>query len=77
MNIIISIINMFLVGLMWIMAAAIVILIIAFALLATWMQVNEERNVCHGYEEAPEGNAYHTAGRGSRRTAYRHSCQVP
>lgn len=51
MSIIISIINMFLVGLMWIVAAAIIILIIAFALLITWMQVNEERSAGHGREK--------------------------
>lgn len=51
MGIIVNIINMFLTGLMWIMAAALIFCVIVFVLMATWMQVNEERNVTHGRDE--------------------------
>ena len=51
MGIIVSIINMFLTGLMWIMAAALIFCVITLALLATWMQVNEERNAAYGQDE--------------------------
>jgi preprotein translocase subunit SecG len=48
---IMGIINMFLTGLMWIMAAALIISIIALALMVTWMQVSEERKESHVREE--------------------------
>lgn len=77
MSIIISIINMFLTGLMWIMAAALVFLVIAFALLVTWMQATEERTECHGCEEAPEGNGHPAEKHHRRRTAGGYPCQMP
>lgn len=50
-SIITSAINMFLTGLMWIMAAALIFLVIAFVLLVTWVQVNEERKESYVCEE--------------------------
>ena len=51
MNIIMGIINMFLTGLMWIMAAALIFSVIALALMVTWMQATEERNESYDQEE--------------------------
>ena len=50
-SIITSIINMFLTGLMWIMAAALITCVIAFVLMVTWVQVNEERTESYVREE--------------------------
>ena len=51
MGIIGNIINTFLTGLMYILAAALIISIIALALMVTWMQVSEERTESHVREE--------------------------
>lgn len=78
MSIIISIINMFLTGLMWIMAAALILSVIALALLVTWMQANEERTEIHGCEEeAQEGNGHPAEKRHRRRTSGGYPCQMP
>ena len=40
-----NIINLLLIGLAWILAAALVIGVIGAALLATWMQVNDRKEI--------------------------------
>ena len=78
MNIIMGIINMFLTGLMWIMAAALIFSVIALALLVTWIQATEERNESYGCEEeAQEGNGHPAEKRHRRRTAGGYPCKMP
>jgi len=74
-----NIINIFLTGLAWIMAAGIIISVIAGALLATWMQVNDGKEALHEKEaSAPESrSAYPAAKRRRRRPAACYPCQMP
>ena len=65
-----SIIDIILTGLAWIMAAGIIISVIAGALLATWMQVNDGKEAFHEKEaSAQESRNTHPAQRRRRRTA--------
>lgn len=78
MGIIGNIINMFLTGLMYILAAAVIFGVIALALMVTWMQATEERNESYGRkEEAQEGNGHPAEKRHRRRTAGGYPCQMP
>lgn len=74
-----NIINLFLTGLAWILTAGIIISVIAGALLATWMQVNDGKEALHEKEaSAPEsGNTHPAAKRRRRRTAAGYPCQMP
>lgn len=77
-NIISNIISALLTGLMYILAAAVILGVIAFALLVTWMQANEGRTEIHGCEEeAQEGNGHPAEKRHRRRTAGGYPCQMP
>ena len=74
-----NIINLLLIGLAWIMSACIIISVIAGALLATWMQVNDGKEALHEKEaSAPESISAHPAAKRRRRTAAAHyPCQMP
>lgn len=74
-----SIINIFLTGLAWIFAAALVISVLALALLATWMQVNEGKEQAHEAETKAQESAipYPAAKRRRRRPAAGYPCQMP
>lgn len=74
-----NIINLFLTGLAWIMAACLILSVIAGALLATWMQVNDGKEAFHEEKaSAQESISAHPAQRRRRRTAAAHyPCQMP
>lgn len=74
-----NIINLLLTGLAWIMAAGIIISVIAGALLATWMQVNDGKEQTHEKEaSAPEGISTYPAAKRRRRNASAcYPCQMP
>ena len=74
-----SIIDIILTGLAWIMSACIIISVIAGALLATWMQVNDGKEALHEKEaSAQEGISAHPAAKRRRRTAAAcYPCQMP
>ena len=74
-----NIINLFLTGLAWIMAAGIIISVIAGALLATWMQVNDGKEAFHEKEESSQesGSAYPAAKRRRRTASACYPCQMP
>ena len=64
-----SIIDIILTGLAWIMAAGIIISVIAGALLATWMQVNDGKEALHEEKaSAQESISAHPAQKRRRRT---------
>ena len=65
-----NIINLFLTGLAWIMSACIIISVIAGALLATWMQVNDGKEAFHEEKaSAQEVINTHPAAKRRRRSA--------
>ena len=74
-----NIINLFLTGLAWIMSACIIISVIAGALLATWMQVNDGKEAMHEQKaSAQESISAYPAKKRRRRTAAAHyPCQMP
>ncbi len=74
-----NIINLFLTGLAWIMAACLILSVIAGALLATWMQVNDGKEAFHEEKaSAQESISAHPAQRRRRRTASAcYPCQMP
>ncbi len=74
-----NIINLFLTGLAWIMAACLILSVIAGALLATWMQVNDGKEALHEQKaSAQESISTYPAAKRRRRTAAAHyPCQMP
>lgn len=74
-----SIFNLFLTGLAWILASALVISILAIFLLVTWMQVNDGKGQAYEAKtKAPEvTSTYPAAKRRRRRTAAGYPCQMP
>ena len=74
-----NIINIFLTGLAWIMSACIIISVIAGALLATWMQVNDGKEAFHEEKASAQEsiNTHPAAKRRRRSAAAGYPCQMP
>lgn len=74
-----SIINIFLTGLAWILSFALVISVLALFLLATWMQVNDGKEHEHEAKAKAQesASAYPAAKRRRRRPAAGYPCQMP
>ena len=74
-----NITQIFLTGLAWILAAALVIGVLAIFLLATWMQVNDGKGQAYEAKTKAQESAstYPAAQRRRRRTAAGYPCQMP
>ena len=74
-----NIIEFFLTGLAWIMSACLILSVIAGALLATWMQVNDGKEALREKEtSAQESISTYPAQKRRRRTAAAgYPCQMP
>ena len=73
-----NIIEIFLTGLAWIMAACLILSVIAGALLATWMQVNDGKEAWHEEKASAQESisAYPAAKRRRRNAAAGYPCQM-
>lgn len=74
-----NIIELFLTGLAWIMSACLILSVIAGALLATWMQVNDGKEALREKEASAQESisTYPAAKRRRRTTAAGYPCQMP
>lgn len=72
-----SIIQLFLVGLAWIISAALIMTVTVIFFMVAWIQANERKEPDAQTEPAEEGSRYPAPRHRRRRAAGSYPCQVP